>query len=98
MIAEVNLNEDASCLTISGVLNVDTVVRLRELGTALLKTMPEATIDLQKVTECDSAALALLTALARDAKKIGKQARFIHVPSQLMAIAKLSALDKVLTL
>lgn len=97
MLANIKLNGD-STLKISGALNVDTVVRLRELGAQLIKTMHAPLIDLEGVTTCDSAALALLTALARDAKKEGKEARFVHVPSHLMAIARLSALDRVLKL
>lgn len=96
---EITLNEDKSCLKINGSLNVNTVVGLRELSTRLLKNIPHhPTFDLKDVTECDSAALALLTALTRDLKKAGKEARFIHVPSQLMAIAKLSDLENVLKL
>jgi phospholipid transport system transporter-binding protein len=102
MTAEIKLSEDNSCLKISGALNVDNVVRLRESGSQLIKTIREPLtdiqIDLQDVTACDSPTLALLTALARDAKKAGKYTRFINVPSQLMAIARLSDLDSVLKL
>lgn len=94
----VTLNQDYASLKVSGPLNIETVARLRGIGTKLAKTAREPLFDLKEVTQCDSAALALLTAWTRDAKKTGKQARFIHVPLQLMAIAKLSALDKVLCL
>jgi phospholipid transport system transporter-binding protein len=95
MTADIKLSEDKHYLNISGSLNVNTVARLRELGAQLLKTVSNPTFDLSEVTECDSSALALLTAWTRDAKNLAKQASFIHVPSQLMAIAQLSGLDKI---
>jgi phospholipid transport system transporter-binding protein len=90
--------ESKSCFQISGALNVHTVAQLREQSVTAFKTLPDTdlTFDLTAVTECDSVALALLTALTRDAKKLGKQIRFTHVPEQLMAIAQLSDVDKIL--
>lgn len=96
MTAEIKLSENS--IQISGVLDVHTVTQLREVGTSLLKDVANPVFDLSQVTQCDSSALALLTAWARDAKKLGKEVRFTHLPSSLMAIAKLSALEKVLGL
>lgn len=98
MTVELQLSNDASPLMLRGALQLHTVVGLRRSAARLLQTVSHPTFDLAAITECDSSALALLTALTRDAQKIGKQAHFIHVPAQLMAIAKLSALDKVLSL
>lgn len=98
MTADIKLSENATCLKVSGTLNVETVAGLRTAGTQLAQTAHEPLFDLQNITQYDSSALALLTAWARDAKKAGKQARFINVPPQLIAIAKLSDLDKVLSL
>jgi phospholipid transport system transporter-binding protein len=100
MTAELQLSKDASYLILRGALQLHTVVGLRRSAVRLLQAVshPNPTFDLAAVTECDSSALALLTALTRDTQKIGKQAHFIHLPAQLMAIAKLSGLDKVLSL
>lgn len=98
MTAEIKLSEDHSYLKVSGTLNVETVPHLRAAGKQLIKTTQEPLFDLQDVTQCDSAALALLTAWTRDAKKMGKKARFVHLPLQMMAIAKLSALEGILCL
>ncbi len=86
------------CLRVSGVLYFANVAHLRDLGVRLLEKTPQPVIDLQAVTDCDSSALALLTAWAREARRGNKQLRFIHVPTQLMDIIRLSNLDKVLSL
>lgn len=55
-------------------------------------------VELQKVRYADSAGLALLIQILRYAQKKHKNVNFLHVPLQLMAIAKLSSIDKILPL
>ena len=55
-------------------------------------------VELQKVRYADSAGLALLIQILRYAQKNHKNVYFLHVPLQLMAIAKLSSIDKILPL
>lgn len=98
MAADVKLPANATDILVTGVLNVDTVIQLRAAGSQLAKTLSEPVFNLQNVTDCDSAALALLTAWARDAKKLSKVVRFTHVPTQLVNIARLCGLDQVLVL
>jgi phospholipid transport system transporter-binding protein len=85
-------------IKVSGVLYFTTVADVRDAGVVLLGKTPQPVFDLQSVTHCDSSALALLTAWAREARRCNKQARFIHVPEQLMDIIRLSSLEKVLEL
>jgi phospholipid transport system transporter-binding protein len=55
-------------------------------------------IDLQHVTQADSAGLALLVDWMRAAKKAKKSIAFKHLPQQMDAIAKASGLDELLPL
>ncbi|EGL53734.1 MAG: STAS domain-containing protein [Pseudomonadota bacterium] len=55
-------------------------------------------IDLQHVTQADSAGLALLVDWMRAAKKAKKSIAFKHLPEQMDAIAKASGLDELLPL
>jgi phospholipid transport system transporter-binding protein len=55
-------------------------------------------IDLQHVTQADSAGLALLVDWMRAAKKAKKSIAFKHLPEQMNAIAKASGLDDLLPL
>lgn len=93
------LNSDGSGVKVSGTVSFANVVQMRNVGIQLLQQCPsDVVFDFSDVARCDSSALALLTAWARAAKKTGKQARFVHLPSQLLDIAKLSNLDKILSL
>ena len=53
-------------------------------------------IDLSAVTTADSAGLALLIEWYRWAERSGKQIRFVGVPAQLRALAKISDVDRLL--
>jgi phospholipid transport system transporter-binding protein len=55
-------------------------------------------IDLQHVTQADSAGLALLVDWMRAAKKAKKSIAFKHLPEQMNSIAKASGLDELLPL
>ncbi len=79
-----------------GELSLATVSRLRPLGIELLATHAFLQFDFQKVTRSDSSALTLLTAWKRYAKKNGKTIEFINLPTQLLEMAQLSRLDKIL--
>lgn len=89
---------DDQKIVVNGALNFHTVPQLRELGDRLLTTQEQIIFDLEGVSKSDSSALALLTAWSRRAKQLGKIAYFIHLPPQLLDLAKLSNLDGVLKL
>lgn len=55
-------------------------------------------IDLSHVERSDSAGLALLVECLRQASQTGKTIRFFNIPAQMLAIARVSALDEVLPL
>lgn len=96
--AEIKISADGASLQVSGILSFATVPTLRDQGNQMLKSLANPVFDFMGVTRSDSAALALLTAWARQAKSLGKSASFINIPAQLMDIARLSRIDKVLSL
>lgn len=55
-------------------------------------------VDLAGVTRADSAGLALLVAWTRASARAGHAIRFIHVPAQLLSIARVSGLEEILPL
>lgn len=81
---------------VSGELSFATVSTLRPLGIKLLATHSYLQFDFEKVTRSDSSALTLLTAWTRYAKENGKKIEFINLPIQLLEMAQLSRLDKIL--
>lgn len=81
---------------ISGVLSFDTVNQLRLMGDQLLAQHDHLIFDFQQVTRSDSSGLALLTAWTRIARQSGKKVEFSNLPEQLIDIAKVGGLVKIL--
>jgi len=88
--------QDNGNVSICGDLNAVTVPKLLETGLAVLEELDDITIDLDHVERSDSSGLAMLTELLRSATKANKKIRFINMPPQLLAIAKISGLDEIL--
>lgn len=83
---------------LTGALTFATVVQLRIAGDQLIAKHARLDFDFENVTHCDSSALTLLTAWTRSSQRHGKVVSFINLPQQLRDIAKISGLDKVLSL
>lgn len=84
-------------ISVAGPLNFDTVPQLKLKANQFLKQLSgDVTFDLAKVTRCDSAALALLTVWTYAARRQNKKIVFVDLPKQLLDIAKLSGLDRIL--
>jgi phospholipid transport system transporter-binding protein len=85
---------------VRGVLNLSTVSALRDVGCNIISqhAAEEIIFDLKEVIRSDSVGLSLLTAWFRYANQKGKSLRFLNVPTQMMDVARLSNLDKVLFL
>ena len=62
------------------------------------KNAKSITIDLAAVEHADSAPLALFCAWVRAAKQKSVVVNFINVPQQLLRIAQISKVDKILGL
>jgi phospholipid transport system transporter-binding protein len=84
-------------LALSGELSMETVP-----GLLRLDQWPQASgsinIDLQAVERADSAGVALLIEWQRQAHRRQQDLRFQNTPSQMLAIARLSGVDKLLSL
>lgn len=83
---------------LSGVLSFETVPALWRRSDALLQGVPEVKLDLKRITRTDSAGLALLVEWMRLARQRGIRINFLNIPSQMLAIARVSGLDDILPL
>lgn len=91
-----NIDVTNNRAVVSGALNFNTVAALRLKGNRLIKNHLQLEFDFEKVTYCDSSSLALLTAWKRYAHKNHKNITFKQLPESLMAVARVSSLNKVL--
>ncbi|HWK74151.1 MAG TPA: STAS domain-containing protein [Povalibacter sp.] len=82
---------------ISGVLDAATVTHILSQGKERFQGLPRIEADFGAVTESDSAGLALLLEWLRLARKSGQQVHFGNVPEQIMALARISEVDDLLT-
>jgi phospholipid transport system transporter-binding protein len=83
---------------VTGHLVFDTVRDLLRSSADVLQTESQQSIDLSGVASADSAGLALLIEWYCAAENAKRTVRFIGVPNQLRALAKLSNLETVLPL
>jgi phospholipid transport system transporter-binding protein len=82
-----------------GDLTFNTVPEACEEGLVLFDAAgKELCIDLRDISHTDSAGIALLIDWMRQAKKKKKTLRFLNVPAQMLAIAGVSGLDRILPL
>ncbi|MGA2654575.1 MAG: STAS domain-containing protein [Gammaproteobacteria bacterium] len=83
---------------LQGPLNVRTIRRIWREGYDLLeKTQAkQITLNLQDLTQSDSASVALLIDWQRYAKQHGKTLRLHHVPEKMREIIRLSNLQNIL--
>ncbi|MCY7387598.1 MAG: STAS domain-containing protein [Burkholderiales bacterium] len=86
-------------LQIDGALNFESMPRLLE-ETALYaaqETLPNClAIDLANVTDIDSSAVALLLHWRREAARLGKPLRYVHLPQNLVTLAQLYGVDDMI--
>lgn len=78
---------------VRGELTYRTVGGLLNASAELMGGQGELILDLQGVERADSAGLALLLHWLREARGAGRDLRFLNLPEQLLAIARLSNLD-----
>lgn len=86
-------------LSLEGALDFNRVPAVWRQGCETIEQQPQAslTIDLSAVTQCDSAALAMLIDWQRRAAKKQLQLNFRQAPQQLHAIAALCNLNHLLS-
>jgi len=82
---------------IKGELNMQSVPALAETARTLLaQVQGDLEVDLSGVSRADSAAIALLIDLQRQARRRKHGIRFLHLPEQLSQILRLSELHEIL--
>ncbi|MDE2089048.1 MAG: STAS domain-containing protein [Gammaproteobacteria bacterium] len=81
---------------LAGELSFGTVGGLLSQTDALFASAPMLEIDLQGVVRSDSTGLALLVEWLRESARRGKEIRFVNLPPQMLAIARVSNLDQLL--
>jgi len=84
-------------LEASGVLGYVTAGRALPAGLALIPKGSTCTIDLSRVTEADSAGLAVLVEWLATAKSRGTVIHYESIPAQILAVARISDLESLLT-
>jgi len=82
---------------VSGVLDASTVSRLLARSGELFRGLSRVELDFASVTASDSSGLALLLEWLRLARRAGQRIQFEHLPEQLLALARISEVDTLLT-
>lgn len=98
MNAKINVSIDDNVLTLSGVLDHQSVLDVTEQGQLWLGTLAaqECYLDFGLVTYSNSAGLALLLSWLRAARKYKKNLRIISLPENISALAQVSGLNELL--
>jgi phospholipid transport system transporter-binding protein len=84
-------------LEATGVLGYVTAGRALPAGLALIPRDSTCTINLSRVTEADSAGLAVLVEWLATAKSRGTVIHYQCIPAQILAVARISELESLLT-
>lgn len=83
---------------VSGALDFQTVPELAEQADVLFSQSETIDVDLSGVTRADSAGVALLVEWMHEAHRQKKGIRYLNIPTQMLAIARVSSLDHILPL
>ena len=83
-------------LEASGALGYESAGRALPGGLALIERDKPCTIDLSRVTEADSAGLAVLVEWLATARARGATIRYEGIPAQILAVARISDLESLL--
>jgi phospholipid transport system transporter-binding protein len=83
-------------LVASGALEFGTAVQALRAGLALIEKHADCTIDLSRVSDADSAGLAVLVEWLATARLRGTAIRYEGIPAQILAVARISDLEDLL--
>jgi phospholipid transport system transporter-binding protein len=82
---------------VTGALGFKTVSALLAEGSAAIEAGRVAVMDLGAVTGSDSSGLALLIEWLSVAGRAGRELRFVNIPAQLQALARLSEVEGLIS-
>ncbi len=94
----VSVEHGEGSLSLNGELSFKTVPALVANNKNFLSNGSSIDIDLSGVSRADSAGVALLIEWQRQAQKQNKSVCFSNIPSQMLAIARLSGVNELLSL
>jgi phospholipid transport system transporter-binding protein len=83
-------------LEAQGAICYDGAAQALKAGLDLIPRGQPCTIDLSRVTEADSAGLAVLVEWLATARKRKSSIRYEGIPAQILAVARISDLDDLL--
>lgn len=92
----IDIKASEGLITLRGVLNAKTVAVVWEEVESVLPRLMQFKINGSELERTDSAGLALLIEIYRYAKKNHKPIHFQNLPSQVLEMAKLSGIDRLL--
>lgn len=87
---------DGASLVLSGVLSFDTAAAVLRRGESMFGTSARS-VDLSGVTHSDSAGLSVLLTWVERARRDGRVLRYTAIPDQLLKMARLCAVDGLLS-
>jgi phospholipid transport system transporter-binding protein len=94
---QINISENQDTCAVLGPLTFDTVQAVLHQCRTLFVKKDKLTIDLSKVTKCDSASVAFIIALLRESKKQSIELLFIGFPQQLRDLIRVGGLDSIIS-
>jgi phospholipid transport system transporter-binding protein len=80
-----------------GAMSYESAARALQTGLELMPHGQPCTVDLSRVTEADSAGLAVLVEWLATARKRGTAIHYEGIPAQILAVARISDLEDLLT-
>lgn len=83
-------------IELKGELSYENVMTLSHDASAMFSSKSDLCIDLAGITHTDSAGIALLVEWLSEARHHNQDINFVNVPEQVMEVAKISNLDRVL--
>jgi len=83
--------------SLAGVLSFETATAVLRSGEAAFAGTGARAVDLSGVTHADSAGLAVLLTWVEEARREGRTLRYTALPAQLIKIARLCAVEEMLS-
>lgn len=92
-----HLKMDKDRLMVSGDLTFSTVNQLWKDSLSFLNAHQAIVIDFSEIKNSNSAGLALMIEWIKWAKEKNKVLKFTHIPANILAITKISGLEKIIS-
>lgn len=81
---------------VTGDLNVANVMSVYQQSLVMLQKTQNYTFDFSQLHACDSSVLALIVEWIKHAKSVNKAIQFQSLSKELLAIAKVAGMDKMI--